>query len=165
MVIVILALASSVVMLNAPPIRPESRDDAERFAARMQLAFDEAISSGAAMRVAIDASGYVFETMKAGEWTPITGVNAFDRKLFDKRSVATVELAEAAASNAEALGEDDDITTLADEEEGEDEKAIMRVTLDPLGAQTPFTVRFTSPDGAWIVSVSEGAKVTVSEDA
>ncbi|OFX05720.1 MAG: type II secretion system protein GspH [Alphaproteobacteria bacterium RIFCSPHIGHO2_12_FULL_63_12] len=66
-VIVILALASSLVLLTAPPTRPPVRDEAERFARRMELALDEAITSSRPMRVKIDALGYVFEQLDPPE--------------------------------------------------------------------------------------------------
>lgn len=162
-VIVILALASSVVLLNAPPVRPEARDDAERFAARMQLAFDEAIATGAVMRVSIDALGYGFETLQAGKWKAVEGKAPLARKLYDERSTATVEVADAANDNARALGSEERVTAVDGEEQEDDD--VRRIALDPLGAQTPFSVKFSSPQGAWIVTISEGAAVAVTQDA
>lgn len=164
-VIVILALASSVVLLNAPPSRPAVRDDAERFAARIQLALDETIASGGMMRVSIDAAGYGFEAVADGEWAPIDPNKTLARKTFDKRSTAVVEIADAANDNARALGDDeDDAPSTSDDEDEEDDK-VRRIPLDPLGAQMPFSVRFSSPDGAWIVTVTEGAAIEVKQDA
>jgi general secretion pathway protein H len=161
-VIVILALASSVVMLNAPPVRPEARDDAERFAARMQLALDEATTSGAVMRVSIDALGYDFETMKDGKWTATEDKTPLSRSLFNKRTTATVETTDAANDNARALGSEERVVA-ADEGEAEDED-VRFIALDPLGAQTAFSVNFSGPQGAWIVTVSEGAAIAVRQD-
>jgi general secretion pathway protein H len=159
-VVVILALASTVVLLNAPPSRPAVRDDAERFAARMQIALDEAIASGAAMRVSIDASGYLFEALKGSEWVAMDKAAALARKDFDQRTTATPEIEDAANDNARALGAEENVET------GEDEdKSAAHIMLDPLGAQAAFKVRFSSADGAWTVTVSDGAKVTVKQDA
>ena len=128
-VIVILALASSVVLLTAPPSRPEVRDEAERFAARMQLALDHAITSTAPVRVKIDPSGYVFETLAPAipenekiesdqaeeeegdsgniRWKSVAGASALARRNFEKGVTVTPEIADAANDNARELGEDD----------------------------------------------------------
>lgn len=160
-VIVILALASSVVLLSAPPLRPAVRDDAERFAARVQLAFDEMVASGRILRVRIDASGYEIETFQDGDWATLAGNRTFLRRAFDKRTTIAPEIEDAANANARALGVEKEEDDVADEED----KGAFFAPLDPLGAQVPFVVRFTSADGAWIVSVDDGAKVTVREDA
>lgn len=159
-VIVILALASAVVLLNAPPSRPAVREDAERFAARMELAMDEAIANGAVMRVSIDAAGYAFEALKGGEWTAFDGDRFLGRAAFDARSLAMVEIADAANDNARALGvEERESATDKDEDEG-----VRRIGLDPLGAQTPFALRFSSPDGVFVVTVDEAGAIAVKQD-
>lgn len=160
-VIVILALASSVVLLNAPPSRPKVKDDAERFAARLTLAMDEAVATGAVMRVSIDAKGYQFERLKAGEWTPLDDDRFFGRRDFDKGSLAKVEIKDAANDNARALGGEErpDAAEEGDEEERSD------IALDPLGVQTAFSVRFSSVDGVVVVTVDEGGVVAVNADA
>lgn len=159
-VITILALASSVVLLNAPPARPEVREDAERFAARLQLAMDEAIATGAALRVTIDAEGYAFERRTGGEWKEFADDRALGRMTFDKRSVARVELADAAGDNARALGDDE-----RGEDEGGDEEDKREIALDPLGVQTGFTLRLTSREGVFVVKVDEAGAISVKKDA
>ncbi|MCB2114535.1 MAG: GspH/FimT family pseudopilin [Parvularculaceae bacterium] len=156
-VIVILALASSVVMMNAPPSRPDVRDDAERFAARISLAFDEAIAGDAPLRIRIDTEGYGFETLKDGEWTPADNIAPLARREFHRRTSALVEVRDAANENAPALGEDE-----TGGDEGED--GVSTIPLDPLGAQTPFNIRFSSAEGVWSVSVDETGAVRVSDD-
>lgn len=154
-VVVILALASSVVMLNAPPSRPEVRDDAERFAARLMLAFDQSIARDAVMRISIDAEGYSFEALNENEWAQIEETGALSRREFHRRTSAIVEIEDAANDNARALGNND-----AEKDEPQD--GVSSITLDPLGAQTPFRVRFSSSDGVWSVGVDETGLVEVS---
>lgn len=158
-VIVILGLASSVVLLNAPPTRPAVRDDAERFAARMQLALDAAIADGGAMRLVIDPEGYSFEQLAGSDWVAVEDIPALAKKSFSESVTATPEIEDAANDNARALGVEDR------EEDDEEDEGAIRVPLDPLGAQTPFTLQFSSRHGAWTVSVSAGAEVSVTEDA
>ena len=158
-VIVILALASTVVLLTAPPSRPEIREDAERFAARMQLALDDAIVSGRTMRVSIDAKGYQFEMLSGGEWSAIKGVRNLSRSEFGDRTTATAEIKDASFDNARALGVEE-----GEEVSDEEEEGVNFVPLDPLGAQTAFSIRFSSGDGAWKVTVDDGARVSVTQD-
>jgi general secretion pathway protein H len=160
-VIVILALASAVVLLTAPPSRPPVRDDAERFAARVQLALDDAITSAQPMRVTLDAQGYVFETLGADGWAPVATDKAFIRRNFDSGTTATPEIEDAANDNARALGVEEES---GEEEEAEEEEGAYSIPLDPLGAQTAFSVRFSSGDGVWVVSVDQGAAVSVKEN-
>jgi len=162
-VVVILALASSVVMLNAPPSRPEVRDDAERFAARLLLAFDQAVASDESIRVRIDAKGYSFEELRYSEelgdeeWAVDENVVALSRRDYHRRTSVIVEADDAANKNALALGDDD--TAKDGEEEG-----VSTIPLDPLGAQMPFRVRFSSADGVLTVRVDETGTVRVSDD-
>lgn len=156
-VIVILALASSVVMLNAPPSRPEARDDAERFAARLTLAFDEAIAGGDALRIRFDPKGYSFEKLTDGDWEVVEDVAALSPRALHGRTGLVVEASDAANGNARALGDD--------EPEDEDaEKGVSTIALDPLGAQTPFRAVFSSADGVWTVKVDETGSVRVNND-
>lgn len=149
------------MLLNAPPSRPKVKDDAERFAARLILAMDEAIATGVAMRVSIDAKGYQFERLKAGEWTPLDETRVLGRRDFDRGSLAKVEIKDAANDNARALGGEERPVATGDEEDEERSD----IALDPLGVQTAFSVRFSSADGAWLVTVDEGGAIAVNEDA
>lgn len=158
-VIVILALASTVVLLNAPPSRSDVREDAERFAARVQSAFDEVIASGDDLRISIDAQGYEFQVLKAGEWGEPERERLFRRAEIDERSVLSVEIADNTSENARALGDEERET---DDEQNE---GLIFILLDPLGSQIPFRARFASPDGAWVVTVTEAASVSVKQDA
>ncbi|MEK7265397.1 MAG: GspH/FimT family pseudopilin [Pseudomonadota bacterium] len=167
-VIVILALASTVVLLTAPPSRPPVREEAERFAARLQLALDEAITASKPMRVKIDASGYVFEELEPQttdaedqkeRWAPVGETPNLARREFDKRTTVTPEIADAANDNARELGDD-----VSAEGETDAEKGVYAIPLDPLGAQTAFSLRFSSKDGVWTASVDDGGKVTVKEN-
>lgn len=157
-VIVILALASTVVLLTAPPLRPPVRDEAERFAARLQLALDEAITSARPMRVKIDAEGYAFETLEEDDWAPVEGVPVLARREFDDGITMTPKIADAANENARALGVEEQ------DEAAEDDEGSYAVPLDPLGAQLAFTMKFSSSDGVWTAAVDESGKVSVKED-
>jgi general secretion pathway protein H len=155
-VIVILGLASSLVLLNAPPSRAVVERDALRLAATVKVALDEMVMTGAAYRLAIDATGYGFERYADGEWKAAGIDRTFQRTEFDNGVIATVEFNDAALANAQALGDEKP----ADAEE--DEPKIIR--LDPIGAPVTFTARLTSPQGSYLVSMSADGEITVKPD-
>ncbi len=157
-VLVILALASSVVLVTAPPSRPLVRDEAERFAARMALALDEAITSAQPMRVTLDGAGYVFERFTPDGWTPIADDRFLSRRTLGRSVTQTPAVEDAANDNSRELGVDED----SNEEEAEE--GVLTIPLDPLGAQLGFSVNFSSSDGVWTVAVDQGAKVSVKEN-
>lgn len=70
-VIAIIGFISAAVVLAIPDPRGRMRDDAERLAARMLAARNNAIIEGRPMAVWISASGYGFERRGAGQWMPL----------------------------------------------------------------------------------------------
>ena len=155
-VIVILGLASSLVLLNAPPSRAAVERDALRFAANVKVALDEMVMTGAAYRLVIDAAGYGFERYADGEWETEGVDRAFQRAEFDQGVLATVEFNDAALANAQALGDEKP----AEAEEG----APTIIRLDPIGAPVTFTARLTSPQGSYLVSLGADGEITVRPD-
>lgn len=162
-VVAILALASSVVLLTAPPLRPKVRDDAERFAARLTMATDGAISSGESVRLSLNPAGYEFQRFDGEKWEAPGDNKMMARVPFDARTTIAADIVDAANDNAMALGVADDTPVITDEEK-EDDNA-YHLALDPLGVQTPLVVRFTSADGAWIVRLDEIGAISVRQDA
>jgi len=71
-VLAILGLASAAVMLAIPDRQGSLRHDAERFAARVRAAGDEAVIGAHAIRLRITPTGYGFERRDHGEWRAMT---------------------------------------------------------------------------------------------
>lgn len=155
-VMVILGLASSLVLLNAPPSRAVVERDALRFASSVKIALDEMVMTGATYRLVVDATGFGFERFQAGEWSAEEIDRAFQRVEFDNGVTATVEIEDAALANARELGED------PPDEVEDDEPKIIR--LDPIGPPATFTLRLLSPDGAYLVSLGGDGAITVKAD-
>lgn len=101
MTVAIIGLAAGAVVLTAPDPRPSVAEDAERFAARLDRAREEAILSNRPVAVATSAEGYAFSTFDGARWAPLTdgpfgdelwseGVSASDpaRVVFDPTGVA-----------------------------------------------------------------------------
>ncbi len=67
-VITIIGFVSAAVVLAIPDPRGRVVDDADRFAARVAAARDEAIVSARPMGLWVSASGYGFEKRQGGQW-------------------------------------------------------------------------------------------------
>jgi general secretion pathway protein H len=67
-VIAIIGFVSAAVVLAIPDPRGRVVDDADRFAARVAAARDEAIISARPMGLWVSASGYGFEKRRDGQW-------------------------------------------------------------------------------------------------
>jgi len=70
-VLAIVGLASAAVMLAIPDRRGSPRHDAERFAARVRAAGDEAVIGAHAIRLRITPTGYAFDRRNHGQWRAI----------------------------------------------------------------------------------------------
>lgn len=68
-VIVIIGLMTAAVVLTVPDQRGRLLDDAERFAARVLAARDNAVLQSRPMSVWVSASGYGFAERRQGQWT------------------------------------------------------------------------------------------------
>jgi general secretion pathway protein H len=155
-VMIILGLASSLVLINAPPSRAVVERDALRFASSVKIALDEMVMTGATYRLVVDATGYGFERYAGGEWITDGIDRAFQRAEFDNGVTATVEIEDAALANARALGEDPPAKA------EEDEPKIIR--LDPIGPPATFTLRLVSPQGAYLVTLGPDGAMAVKAD-
>lgn len=155
-VIVILGLASSLVLLNAPPSRAAVERDAIRFASTVKIALDEMVMTGAAYRLVVDATGYGYERFVSGEWITDGVDRAFQRVDFDRGIVATIEIEDDALANARALGEEQP------QKSDEEEPKIIR--LDPIGPPATFSVRLLSAEGSYIVRLGADGALSVKLD-
>ncbi|MGE0775178.1 MAG: GspH/FimT family pseudopilin [Sphingomonadaceae bacterium] len=89
-VLVVIGLASAAVMLTLPDDRGGLRVEAERLAARVHAARDEAIVQARPVALIIDSSGYGFERYRRGEWRPITEP-PFDRREWPENMLVRIE--------------------------------------------------------------------------
>ncbi len=72
MVVAIIGLAAGAVVLSVPDPRPAVAAEAERFAARLVRAREEAIFGARPVAVEATARGYEFSSFDGVEWTPLT---------------------------------------------------------------------------------------------
>jgi general secretion pathway protein H len=69
-VVFLIGLATAAVVLSLPGDKSVLRDDAERMAARIAAARDEAVLQSVPTAVWFRPSGYGFEQRRAGQWQP-----------------------------------------------------------------------------------------------
>ena len=72
MTIAVMGLACGVVVIAASQQRPSIAPEAERLAARLSEARDEAILANRPVAVIIDARGYRFQSFAHGRWTSLS---------------------------------------------------------------------------------------------
>lgn len=72
MVVAIIGLAAGAVVLSVPNPQPAVAAEAERFAARLVRAREEAILGARPVAVEATARGYEFSRFDGVEWTPLT---------------------------------------------------------------------------------------------
>ncbi|HYC98942.1 GspH/FimT family pseudopilin [Brevundimonas sp.] len=71
MTVAIVGLAAGAVVLSVPDPRPSVADDAERFAARLSRAREEAVLSNRPVAVEATAAGYGFSSFDGAGWTAL----------------------------------------------------------------------------------------------
>ncbi len=71
MVVAIIGLAAGAVVLSVPDPRPSVAEDAERFAARLSRAREEAILSNRPVAVDVTAAGYDFMVFDGSAWSAL----------------------------------------------------------------------------------------------
>lgn len=72
MVVAILGLAAGAVVLAVPDPRPSVGAEAERFAARLSRARDEAVLSNRSVAVEVTPVGYDFSTFDGRTWSALS---------------------------------------------------------------------------------------------
>ncbi len=104
-VLAIMGLLAGVVVLAMTDGRPSGAREADRFAARLVRARDEALLTNRAVEVSVSSRGYAFRVLGPAGWTPLEGgpfaevawspdtrmtaAEASDRVAFDPTGVAT----------------------------------------------------------------------------
>ncbi|RZJ27227.1 MAG: type II secretion system protein GspH [Brevundimonas sp.] len=71
MVVTIIGLAAGAVVLTVPDPKPAVAAEAERFAARLVRAREEAILTNRAVAVEASARGYAFSSFDGLQWAPL----------------------------------------------------------------------------------------------
>jgi len=157
----IVGLAASVVVLNSPPSDRQVRREAERFAARLAAAQDEALLSGRPVGLDPAAGGYRFLRYADDEWTLMTGRvlgtwRLREDVLFSIAGESELPLAEndrvLNRSNRRIGGQPDD---------NEKDRATPAILFTPTGTPTPLTASFTGSRERWEVRMAEDGAIDI----
>jgi len=152
-VLAIVALVASVAVLNAPPPPNDARREADRFAARLQAASQQAIMSGAVIGLDLSTQDYRFYIYNRGAWTL-----ADDARLASGRFPADVSIM------VEVSGQTEGNEQGGVEREGDDEAPAPVIFFTPTGETTPLHLRFSARRRFWTLDLDNGGKVSVARD-
>ena len=134
MVVAIMGLAAAAVVLSVPDPRPPVGDEAERFAARLVRAREEALLTNRAVAVEATAEGYAFSSFDGVQWSPLTD----------------------GPFGQEAWAED-----TAARPEGQPADAPLRVVFDPTGVAEAASLTLSRGPRAVTVAVDAAGEVRV----
>lgn len=142
-VLAVLAFAVGVAVVNAPPPRSAAQEEAERFAARLVAASENAASSGLPARARLEGSGYSFERYDGDGWRVDRARHALPAKINLEASPRSAAQANAARDDA---------------------RAPQWLMLDPIGMTDAYEVAFSDGRGRWLVSIDTAGRVGVARD-
>ena len=153
-VLMLAAMVAGVVIVSAPPARSDMREEAERLAARLDFAAQEAITKGSILGMVIGEGGYEFYRYNRGEWNPETTAQLASQTFSPDYSV-TVSLAETAKENERD-----------DPQRQNEVETVIRPDLQftPVGETTPVTVTFQDRRETWRVIIDGAGHVEMSDE-
>ncbi len=145
--VAITAIMATLVVLNFPTIGPGTSADrsAAILGARVQLASQHAIVSGAVVGLHVDEQGYRFHQFHGGAWGAVRGAEALAPAQWPPDAVVTLEIEGA--------------PDLSDLDEDEIAALPPLVRLDPTGMATPFSIQVAHLDSVERLSVDRSARV------
>lgn len=147
----IVGLAASVAVMSAPPPHGPARAEADRFAARLAAATDEAIVSGRTLSLEASAHGYVFAAYVGGVWRPVSDNAALKAHSLSKGVAMSLNIADPALANEKPAADP--------------ENASRRVVFDPIGLGVAFMAEFADRRERWDVSFDDNGDIKVKKHA
>ncbi|MEZ5927242.1 MAG: type II secretion system minor pseudopilin GspH [Parvularculaceae bacterium] len=151
-VVVILALVTSIAVFNAPAVRSNARVEAERFAARTNAAFEDAVLEGSVMSIEMTPAGYKVLRYGDGKWNAVETRGRATEREYPKNVRVTLTVEDAALKNKSKM------------ERPSEKDEPQRIIIDPIGLTAPFTVEFADGRDTWSV-IGGAGKVKVEHDA
>ncbi len=142
----ILALAATIVLINAPTRRSEARSAATEFSGALTAAIDDAVVAGGVHRLEVTADKWRIARFEDEDWKD------FRRSDTQGAVQFSIEVEEAAESNISAL------TGERPQQRGRDEPSI--ISIDPFGDTPAFSVQFRSEQESWTVRHNEQGDIT-----
>lgn len=152
-VLMIAAMVAGIVVINMPPSRSEALDESERFAARISLAAEQAVTRGELIGLKVAEDGYRFYRYDRGEWKHWDDAPAGEDS-FPPDIAIDLTLADAAKKNEDS----------APKKETE-ERPRPNILFTPTGETTPFEIVFQQKRSIVRVVLDNAGKVEVKKDA
>ncbi len=148
----ILALAATIVIVNAPPTRSPSRTAADEFAQTLRGAVDLAIINGENYRIEVLPGAWTLAKLTDGVWSSVAATPEDDVG----EVLLRIDVEDAAQSNALGLyGKRPD-------RRGRDEPVL--VPIDPFGDTYSFALSFQYNRDVWIVRSADDGTIEVAQE-
>lgn len=143
----VIALASSVVVLSAPPARPAAELEATRFARAHDAAAAIAISSGAPIRFEVGADGYRLYRYDGAAWVLLDRPQIVRPHTLKSGVTASAQQSDPSLKNIQFRKADDDAPSI--------------VIVDPIGAVGAASADFFDGADRWRVNVDSFGRARV----
>jgi len=161
----ILGLSVSVVVLNTPQAGQNTKREAERFAARLNAASDEAILSSQSIGLMIMPTGYKFSRYNDGEWIDIESKILGEWKLDSEISMNVTKQDTDRTSFAMRLTENDKILARQGSffapSPDKASTVIPEFQFHPIGEDIPLIAQFSGYEQHWVVQLSANGQLSV----
>ncbi len=145
----ILALAATIVLVNAPPRQSDARVAAGDFANALIAALDNAVVGGGVHRLEVKPTDWRIAELEDQDWNDFRRGGEGDMRI-------TLETEEAAKSNVTAL--------TGERAEQGDRDAPTIVSIDPFGDAPAFLLRFSDGRESWVVRHGETGAVRTERE-
>ncbi len=146
----ILALAATIVIINAPPRQSAARAAAGDFADALRASVDHAIVAGGVHRLEVTEENWRIAELEDREWT------AFRQGEEARGLSLSVDMEEVPKSNLSAL--------TGERGERRERDAPVIVAVDPFGDAPPFEIRFRDGRESWSVRRGENGDIRVARE-
>ncbi len=151
-VLMIAAMVAGVVVINLPPPRSNAQDAGERFAARVTLAGEQAVTRGEMIGLRLAEDSYSFYRYNRGEWIEMDSAVAGEDS-FPEGLTVDLTLADAARKNERSQTKKET-----------EERPRPNILFSPTGETTPFEVSFAQRRSTMRVVQDSAGKVEVKKD-
>lgn len=146
-VVFLMGLLSGIVALSMPPGMSGPEREAQRLAARLQLAMEEAVVTGDALGFGANSNAYGFFRLRRGQW----------RAIEDERKFARIAWEPGLSAVIETSG-----LVLEGDKEGE---LLPVVRFDPVGGMTPFAITLRQEGERVRIIGDAGGAIRIKKDA
>ena len=152
-VMLILATAAIVVVVNAPTMQSDLQTHAEQFALSLTIADDEATLSGRALQLVMAEDRYFYQHYSDGEWVAAS-IGTFPTETALPNGMLLVATKQSVVADNEAS------LLRPTQQETEDESE--RVLIDPAGMPASLRAEFVRRNNnRWVVTRDERGEVSV----